>query len=590
MSTTTPELQDSGGAPQFSQGRRIYLIAAILAGVVGATIGYTLYGQSLADLGIPDPGVAISFGLPFLRGFGTLIACVGIGSYMLAAFGPPHRADGTISVDAYKAVRTGVWCMVIWGSVAIIQIPMNLSDLSGTPLSTTIHPSYWGQAVEQVAISMAWLWVAILAFGLAIWSSLTNKWIMQLLFFVISWLTLLPLALQGHSASGGSHDWGVNSYLWHMFFATLWIGGLAALIQHGLRRGPHMDVLVQRYSFIALISIIVVAVSGVVNAMLRIRWSDWFTTEYGWIITAKTVLLVLLSIFGYVQRSRIIPQLRKDPTNRRPFVKLATFELLLMAITIGVAVSLSRIPPPLPKTLDLSTMDIELGFTLTEPPTWMGMITHWRLDLIFGVGAIILQVLYMWAYIALKRRGGTWPVSRLLWWTLGNFMLFMVTSSGIGMYAMTTFSIHMIQHMFLSMGIPIAWALAGPITLFLRALPAAGRTGVPGPREWIVAFMNNPVSTFLTNPLVAAVQFVIGFYALYFTPLFGLMMDHHFGHLFMVAHFIISGYIFYWVSIGIDSAHCSCNTSLSSALEFVFLKCIDHAVRWASWSGLLTAS
>ncbi|MGO8112779.1 cytochrome c oxidase assembly protein, partial [Rhizobium leguminosarum] len=65
---------------------------------------------------------------------------------------------------------------------------------------------------------------------------------------------------------------------------------------------------------------------------------------------------------------------------------------------------------------------------------------------------------------------------------------------------------------------------AGPVTLFLRALPVAGRDGVPGPREWIVAFINNPVSRFLTNPVVAAAQFVIGFYIMYFTPLFEALM------------------------------------------------------------------
>ncbi|MDK6717775.1 cytochrome c oxidase assembly protein, partial [Escherichia coli] len=60
------------------------------------------------------------------------------------------------------------------------------------------------------------------------------------------------------------------------------------------------------------------------------------------------------------------------------------------------------------------------------------------------------------------------------------------------------FSVHMIAHMLYSMGIPVMLVLGGPVTLALRALKPAGRDGLPGIREWLVVFINNPVSRFLT--------------------------------------------------------------------------------------------
>jgi len=36
------------------------------------------------------------------------------------------------------------------------------------------------------------------------------------------------------------------------------------------------------------------------------------------------------------------------------------------------------------------------------------------------------------------------------------------------------------------------------------------------------------------------------------TPLFGWLMGSHIGHLVMQVHFLVSGYLFYWVLIGID--------------------------------------
>ena len=47
--------------------------------------------------------------------------------------------------------------------------------------------------------------------------------------------------------------------------------------------------------------------------------------------------------------------------------------------------------------------------------------------------------------------------------------------------------------------------LGAPVTLALRALPAAGRGDPPSLREWILAALHSRVSRFLTNPFVAIV-------------------------------------------------------------------------------------
>ena len=82
------------------------------------------------------------------------------------------------------------------------------------------------------------------------------------------------------------------------------------------------------------------------------------------------------------------------------------------------------------------------------------------------------------------------------------------------------FSMHMAAHMLLSMLTPVLLVLGAPVTLALRALPAAGRGDPPGPREWLLAALHSRVSRFLTNPIVATVLFVAGFYGLYFGGIF----------------------------------------------------------------------
>lgn len=542
----------------------VYAVAAVIAGIVGAAIGYTFLGESLAILGIPDPGKLTTIGLPFVRSAVTLVAFLGIGSFMMAAFGAPARKDGYLDLDGYKASRTGTWAMLVWGLGALALVPLYLSDVSGQPLSVAIDPTFWKTALSQVSAARVWLWVAPIALLVAFFSALTRKWIWQPVFFALSIISLIPLGLEGHSASGGNHDYGVNSLLWHLVLIALWVGGLMALIAHAKRRGEHLAVIVERYSFIALCSIIGIALSGLINAAIRLKFSEWLTTQYGLVITAKAVLTVVLAYCGWLHRRKVIPRLQAAESKgdraaiadaqRRPFIRLALVEVLIMAATIGVAVSLSRIPPPIELQLDLTPQDLLLGFRLEQPPSVARYLTMFRLDLVLGVGAMILQWIYTWAWLSLKKRGIDWPISRLIWWTLGNITFLLATSSGLGMYSMAMFSSHMLQHMILSMAVPVFWVLGGPMTLLLRALPPAGRNGVAGPREWLVVFINNPVSRFLTNPIVAGIQFVVGFYYLYLSSLFNLIGDKHGGHLFMMIHFIISGYIFYWVIIGVDAA------------------------------------
>ena len=112
------------------------------------------------------------------------------------------------------------------------------------------------------------------------------------------------------------------------------------------------------------------------------------------------------------------------------------------------------------------------------------------------------------------------------------------------------FSAHMVQHMLLSMVIPIFLVLAAPVTLALRTLPR--HPGQVGPREWLNSFIHSRYVQVISNPIVVSVIFVGSFYGLYFSPLFPWLMRSHWGHVFMGVHFLLAGSLFFWSLIGID--------------------------------------
>ena len=56
----------------------------------------------------------------------------------------------------------------------------------------------------------------------------------------------------------------------------------------------------------------------------------------------------------------------------------------------------------------------------------------------------------------------------------------------------------------------------------------------------------------LANPIVAAALFFGSLVVFYYSPLFELALRTHTGHVLMVIHFLLTGFLFAWVLIGVD--------------------------------------
>ncbi|WP_084168359.1 cytochrome c oxidase assembly protein [Corynebacterium atypicum] len=540
----------------------LYLVFIAFAGVVGAGISFGLLADSLAALGIPDPGRLTTIGLPFLRAASWIVSALAVGSFLAAAFLISPRLPGgdnkrileaTLTVDGHLAARTGALSSLALGVISLVMVPVTLSDVSGTPLFQTLRPDAWATALSQVSAAQAWAWTAGLAFAVGLPALFASRWSSQPLAFVGAILAVVPNGLDGHSAAGGNHDYGTNSYLWHLVFLVIWVGGLMALIAHCRRLGPGIATAVRRYSTLALVSIIVMTVSGVINAAVRIDFSDWLTSTYGLIITAKAVGVVVLAVFGFIHRQLTMPRLMSPRPDRRAFWRVAAVEVLVMAAVTGVAISMGRTPPPPPRDPNLSPMAIKIGFDLHEAPTFFNVWTMWRFDLLFGTIGLVLAGLYIYGVVQVNRRGGSWPKVRTFWFLLGSFSLTIMMSSGMGMNMMALFSVHMLVHMGLAMVIPVFWVLGAPLTLIMQAARPSPE-GEPGWQEWTYALCHSRAMGWVTNPAVNTLQFLFFFYIIYITPLFDVMVAEHGGHVIMNVLFLVSGYIYFWEMIGSDPA------------------------------------
>jgi cytochrome c oxidase assembly factor CtaG/putative copper export protein len=564
MTVTRPASKGSGTGPAQGLPERRALVwpllvgVAVLAGCTAAGIGALSLADALTATGLPDPGPVTTLGLPFVRAAGEIAAVLAVGSFLFAAFLVPPQISGVLDVGGYRALRLGTVASGAWAVCAALLVPLTISDVSGHPLADHLNPVQLWSVAGLVNAASAWRWTAVLAALVTLASLAVLRWSWTPLLLVGSLVTLVPLGLTGHSSAGGSHDLATNSLLIHLVAASLWAGGLLALLAHALRRADHAGLAARRFSAIALCCWVAMGISGVVNALVRVLPADLLTTAYGRLVVAKFVALCVLGVVGWRQRRSGVAALQADSGTSGPhraLIRLALIEAAVFGLTFGIAVGLGRTPPP-PAISRPSIAEAEIGYDFAGPPTLARILFDWRFDLIFGTAAIVIAGLYVAGVLRLRRRGDHWPPGRVVAWLLGCAGLLFVTSSGVGRYMPAMFSMHMAAHMGLSMLVPILLVLGAPVSLALRALPAAGRSSgyqdPPAMREWLLAALHSPLSRFLTNPVVATVLFVAGFYGLYFGGIFDSAVGSHAGHLAMNLHFLFSGYLFYWVVIGVD--------------------------------------
>lgn len=169
----------------------------------------------------------------------------------------------------------------------------------------------------------------------------------------------------------------------------------------------------------------------------------------------------------------------------------------------------------------------------------------------FLLTCLAALVLYLWGVARLRGRGDRWQHGRTVSFVLGILSVLLVMCTALNDYGMVLFSVHMTQHMVISMLSPILLLLGAPVTLALRALPAAGR-GRTGPRELLVTVLHSRYVRVISSPLFTIPMFIASLYGLYFTALFDTLMASHVGHLAMMAHFLVVGLAFFWPIMGVD--------------------------------------
>jgi cytochrome c oxidase assembly factor CtaG len=525
------------------------LALALVSTAMGLVVAGGAYETGLP--GLPDPGPLVGWGTPVARLLTDLAAIVTVGWLLAAAFLDPSGKDGIVSPVGRRDLRRAAIAAAAWAVLAIVQLFLELANVLGLTLAEAMTPSIASTYANEIPTTRALLFMAILAVVVLVGAVLTSTTGSAAAWLLVAVSAAALPALAGHAAGLGDHALASTAGVAHVVAALVWVGGLMALAVHAARRDTPLERPVRRFSTIALVAILLLAASGAANAYTRLdNAGQLFTTGYGQVVIAKTLLIVGLGAIGYLIRSRILAS-RPGGSRWSVFGRIAGIELLIMSIAIGLGVALALSPPPRVETILPTYGESLLGFPYPPAPTVPNVALGFSLDPLFLTASLIAAALYVAGTIRLRRRGDSWPWLRTASWLIGIAVIVWCTNAGIAVYAQVSVGLHMVQHMTMTMLGPIFLVLGAPATLALRALkPAKGNER--GPREWLVWFLHSWITRVLTNPFYVFFVYVIGLYGLYFTPAFGWLMGSHAGHVLMQVHFVVSGYLFYWVLIGID--------------------------------------
>lgn len=519
----------------------------LATGLIGVLIALVI-GGGAAPLLLQDPGPFVRWATPIVKLVMNIAAAAMLGSLVLALFA--LRSEEKSFDTALNTASAGAAVFTVTAGVsgfftfmAAFNPQLSAEREFGEQL---------GRFLLQLPLGQSWLITTIMGSVITVLAFAWRTWTPTLITAILAAASFLPLATQGHSGELAGHNIAVNSILLHTIGAAVWLGGLLLVVILRDRSGVGTARLVSRYSSLAIAAFAVVAVSGLARSIVSFGDISQLWTPYGTILLAKVVLLVGMGLLGAWYRIRLIPRL-EGAGAARWFWMLVLCEVALMGLASGAAAALARTPPPTGEEAAFVQTPAENLTRSPLPPEFTidRWFTAWDIDVLWLVAAGFGLFFYLAGVRRLRLRGDRWPIHRTVFWVLGMLMLLWVTGGPINAYQEYLFSVHMLGHMMLSMAIPLLLVSGAPVTLALRAIHKRD-DGTRGGREWIMWAVHSPFSKVVTHPFVAAGIFILSLWAFYFTDLVRWSMFEHLGHEWMVAHFLISGYLFVLSLVGAD--------------------------------------
>ena len=227
----------------------------------------------------------------------------------------------------------------------------------------------------------------------------------------------------------------------------------------------------------------------------------------------------------------------------------------LAAIPVGLAAALLSAGPAAAH-----------GAVPASAPDLGNILLGWDFEPAVALPLVAVALWWWWMLAAIDRRHPEHPVPRRQRWAFlaGLTAVAFALQSGIARYDTTLFSLHMVQHLLLTLVAPPLLALGAPITQLLRASSPRTR------QRLILPVLHSRIVGVISHPILAWILFAGVMWGTHFSPIFNASLEDRFAHDLEHLAYLSVGLLFWWPAVGADpSPH---RMSYPARMGYVFLQ------------------
>ena len=185
-----------------------------------------------------------------------------------------------------------------------------------------------------------------------------------------------------------------------------------------------------------------------------------------------------------------------------------------------------------------------------DPPTAATLLLGWTFEPVPTLGILAALAWWTWAVrrVAAAHPSKPVPRRRTMAFVGGMAAIALALLSGIDRYDTTLFSVHMVQHVLLTLVAAPLIAVAGPVTLLLRVSSPSTR------RRWILPLLHARITRVLAFPVVAWLLFAGVMWGSHFSSLFDAALEDPLVHDLEHGLFLTTALLFWWPAAAVDPA------------------------------------
>lgn len=190
------------------------------------------------------------------------------------------------------------------------------------------------------------------------------------------------------------------------------------------------------------------------------------------------------------------------------------------------------------------------GAAVPPEPSAVDLALRWSFDPTIQLPIVFAVVLWLLVVRGVDRAHPATPVPRhrTVAFLAALATLEVALQSGIERWDTTLFSVHMVQHVLLTMVAAPLVALAAPVTLALRAAPDDVRRGL------LLPVLRSRVLRILAHPVVAWLMFAGVMWGSHFSPLFDVALEDPSVHRLEHVLYLGAALLFWWPAVAVDPA------------------------------------